>query len=124
MSRVEALPTLSQIALGGGSQQKRELTEVGVFRDDYEIVFPCEVPDSAICCGVESKIYDMAAVGVLVGEHSDKSKRQVLVEQELHAGVARRRSRIAANSIAARTCCSVSSGKSLTISEDVIPEAR
>ena len=46
---------------------------------------------------------DVLALRVLDREHADQASRQVLVEQKLHAGVASRRSRSAANSIAART---------------------
>ncbi len=60
----------------------------------------------------------------LDSERTAKVPGQVLVEQQPHAGVASRRSRIAANSIAARTCSAVNSGKSATISSMVMPDAR
>jgi hypothetical protein len=70
-----------------------------------------------------SNVRDVGALGLLDREHADEPPRQVPVEQKLHAGVASRRSRSAANSSPAQTCRSVSSGKSPTISSTVIPDA-
>ena len=85
---------------------------------------PSKVPYRAICCRAEAEFGDMGTVGIVGLQHADETARQVLIEQQPHAGVARRRSRSAANSMAARTCFSLNSGKSPTICEGVIPEAK
>src|SRR4051812_13650235 len=73
---------------------------------------------------IKPDIGHVGAVRELFGEPTDQQPGQVLVKQQPHAGVASRRSRTAANSIAARTWSSVSSGKPPTISAVVIPPAR
>ena len=124
MSIVDALPSLTQITFGGGTVQERELAEVGVFRHDHEPVLAGIRPDLGIRRRVKADLRDVSAVRILDREHANEMPRQVLVEQEPHAGEASRRSRSAANSIAARTCRSDSSGKSATICSVVIPDAR
>ena len=52
---------------------------------------------------VETNAGDVLATRELDSELTNKMPGQVLVEQQPHAGVASRRSRIAANSIAALT---------------------
>lgn len=104
--------------------QKGELTEIGILRHDHIVVLTGPCPDLDIRCGVEPDLCDVATLAVLDGQLANEVPRQVLIEQQPHAGVARRRSRIAANSIAARTCSSLSSGKSLTICSLVMPDAR
>ncbi len=100
---------------GRRAVQEGELTEIGVLRHDHIAVLTGPRPDLSIRRRVERDLCDVATLGVLDGQLANEVSGQVLIEQQSHAGVERRRSRIAANSIAARTCSSVSSGKSLTI---------
>lgn len=85
---------------------------------------PAPGPDLDVRCGVEPDLCELVTLGVLDGQLANEVPRQVLVEQPSHAGVAGRRSRIAAKSIAARASSSVGSGKSLTICSLVMPDAR
>ena len=82
------------------------------------------LPDLDIGRRVETNAGDVLATRELDRELTNKVPGQVPVEQQPHAGVASRRSRTAANSIAARTCPAVNSGKSATISSTVMPDAR
>lgn len=66
----------------------------------------------------------MSALGEQIGDTTDKPTREILIEEQPHAGEARRCSRTAANSSAARTWSAVNSGKSATIASVDIPDAR
>ena len=66
----------------------------------------------------------MNTLRVLISEPANEYARQVLIEEQFHADVARRCSRIAANARAARTWSVVNSGKSATISSVVISNAK
>ena len=89
--------------LGRRAVKKRKLPEIRVLRDDHESVLTCVCSDLVVGRNIESDLGDVAAVRELVSELADQMARQVLIEEESHAGVARRRSRIAAKPIAART---------------------
>ena len=102
---------------------ERQLAEVGVLRDDDVVILTGVLPDLPIGRCVEAQGSHVLTSGEHLLQGADQPSREVLVEQQLHA-VARRRSRSAANSMAARTCSDVSSGKSATISAVVIPDAR
>lgn len=81
-------------------------------------------PHVPIARSVQRDVDHVETVGERVGQHVDEPPRQVLVEQQPHAGVANRRSRSAAKANAARTWASVSSGKSATMSAVDMPAAR
>ena len=87
----------------GWTVQERQLAEVRVLRHDHEVMVAGVRPDLGVGGRFEPHLRDVLALRVLDREHADQASRQVLVEQKLHAGVASRRSRSAANSIAART---------------------
>ncbi len=110
--------------LRGRPIQKRELPKIRVLRQDDQPLVRRVLPDLDIGRRVETNAGDVLATRELDSELPNKVPGQVLVEQQPHAGVASRRSRIAANSIAARTDSAVNSGKSTTISSTVIPDAR
>jgi hypothetical protein len=110
--------------LRGRPVQKRELPKIRVLRHDDQPLDRRVLPDLDIGGRVETNAGHVLATRELVREQTDKVSGQVLVEQQPHAGVASRRSRIAANSIAARTWSAVNSGKSVTISSTVMPDAR
>ena len=123
MSFVDALPSRSQMALGGGPFRNANWRKSESFET---ITKPCSPAYDQISLSVAASrpTSDVAAISELLSKLANKVARQVLVEQQFHAGVARRRSRIAAKPIAARTWSSDSSGKSATISPLVIPDAR
>ena len=110
--------------LGRRSEEQGKLTEVAVLRDDDLAALPCVLPDLPIRSRVQTDLGNMDAFGILIGKSANEYARQVLIEEQLHAGVARRCSRIAANARAARTWSVVNSGKSETISSVVIPDAK
>ncbi len=82
------------------------------------------IPDRAICRRLQPEFGDVTTVRKVALQHFDEPARQILIEEQLHAGVTSRRSRIAANSSAAATCRSASSGKSSTMSWADMPEAK
>jgi hypothetical protein len=106
--------------LRGRPVQKRELPEIRVLRHDDKPLVRRVLPDLDIGRRVETNAGDVLATRELDSELTNKVSGQVLVEQQPHAGVASRRSRIAANSIAARTWSAVNSGQLGKICDDLI----
>jgi hypothetical protein len=70
---VEALPTRSQRALGGGTVEEGELAEVGVLRRDHVVVLGGVVPDLSVGRRVEAEGADVGAVGELGREDGDET---------------------------------------------------
>jgi hypothetical protein len=97
---------------------------VAVLGNDDVAALACVLPDLPIRRRVQADLGNMDALGILIGKLANEYARQVLIKEQLHAGVARRCSRIAANARAARTWSVVNSGKSATISSVVIPDAK
>jgi hypothetical protein len=99
--------------------------KVVVFRDDDEAITLGEFPDSFIVIARKIDIANVKTARKARQQDLDKSKRQILVKQNLHATDPRsRRSRSAAKAKQARMSSTVSSGKSARISASVIPDAR
>lgn len=120
---VEAFPTRSQTTFGGGPWRNASWRKSESFETIPRSWSPAYSQISWSVAVVEPDRRDVLALGKQIAQLTHEVPGEVLVEQELHA-VASRRSRSAANSIAARTSSGVSSGKSATISSVVIPEAR
>jgi hypothetical protein len=72
ISIVVALPSLTQIAFGGGPC-RNELAEVGVLRHDHEIVLAGIRPDLGVGCRVEPDLGDVLARWVLDREHRNET---------------------------------------------------
>jgi hypothetical protein len=111
--------------LWGMASHQSPSQEVVVFRDDSEPFVFRQPPDALVVVAGKPDITNVATPGK-AGRHGiEKTKRQVLVDQRLHATDPRsRRSRSAANTKQARISSLVSSGKSAKISASVMPEAR
>ena len=87
------------MALGGGPFRKANWRKSESFDTITKPCSPAYVQISLSVAEVETNFGDMAAIGEL----DNKVPRKILIKQQFHAGVARRRSRIAAKPIAART---------------------
>ncbi len=121
---MDTLPRRNQTTFGGGPFRNASCRKSESFDT---MTNPWSAAYSQISTSValvETNAGDVLATRELDSELPNKVPGQVLVEQKPHAGVASRRSRNAANSIAARTCAAVNPGKSATISSTVMPDAR
>ena len=85
------------------TKKKRELPEVSVFRHNGQAVLLRELPHGAIIGSVKVRIDHMLRVRVYVGQKSDQTTREILIEKQSHADAASRRSRSAAKERAACT---------------------
>jgi hypothetical protein len=81
----------------------RSFHEVGVFRHDGQAVLLRELPHGAIIGSVKVYIDHMLRVRVHVGQKSEQTTGEILIEKQSHADAARRRSRSAAKERAACT---------------------
>lgn len=99
--------------------------KVVVFRDDSEPFVFRQPPDALVVVASKPDITNVTTPGKSRRQGIEKTKRQILVDQRLHAtDPRRRRSRSAANTKQARISSLVSSGKLAKISASVMPEAR
>lgn len=95
------------------------------FRDDGKTFVLRKSPNPLVVHPCEPHISHVATPGKTGQKNIDEAKRQVLVDERLHATDPRsRRSRSAANTQQARMSSLVSSGKSARMSASVMPEAR
>ena len=108
------------------AENKATLVEVGVLGDDCQPMLGRVPPDDVVIGRRETNIADVRGTGVQVSEVGKQAGRQILVEQEPHAGGTdtNRRSRSAANARHARMSSRVRSGKSRRMASSVTPEAR
>ena len=99
--------------------------KVVVFRDDGETFVFRQPPAALVVVASKPDITNVTTPGKARRQGVEKAKRQILIDQRLHAtDPRRRRSRSAANTKQARISSLVSSGKSARISASVMPEAR
>lgn len=98
-------------------KQKAALLKIRVLRDDHESVLLGVIPDRGVGGILQPDFPHMRATRVEIAKKARKSRREILVEQELHAGsVASLRSRSAAKARQARMSSSVRSGNSFNTS--------
>ena len=109
-----------------GAVHEAALVEIGVLRNDQEAVSHGICPDGVIVGAGQPDVTHMGGVGEDLGQRLYETRRQILVEEELHTGGtdASLRSRSAANARHARMSSAVRSGKSARIWASVMPEAK
>jgi len=71
---------------GSAAEQGTSLRKIGIFGDNDEAVVPGILSDLDIRSSTQSAIGDVKGAGVDLGEGTCQSRRQVLVEEELHSG--------------------------------------
>jgi hypothetical protein len=108
------------------AQQEAPLVEIGVLRDDRKAVGDGVSPDAIVVCRLQANLADMSRARVKIAEDHEQTGREVLVEEQPHAGGTETnlRSRSAAKARQARMSSRVKSGRSRRMSSSVIPDAR
>lgn len=107
------------------SIQKATLAKIRIFAHNCVGESCCEIPHGPIRRRLKSKVSHVRRTWKGIVQNPHEVRRQVLVEEQDHAGIEiRRRSRSAAKARQARISSAVKSGKSARISASVIPEAR
>src|SRR5205823_4153648 len=93
---------------------------------DREPILGCVSPDGVVIGSLKANLADMRRARVEVAEDGEETGREVLVEEQPHAGGTETnlRSRSAAKARQARMSSRVKSGKSRRISSSLIPDAR
>src|SRR5712664_2659439 len=83
-------------------------------------------PDGVVVGSLQANLADMRRVRMEVADEGEETGREVLVEEQLHAGGTETnlRSRSAAKARQARMSSRIKSGKSRRISSSLIPDAR
>jgi len=121
-----AVPSPNPDYLGRVPQQEAPLVEIGILRDDREPMLGGVSPDGIVIGSLQANLADMRRARVEVREDGEETGREVLVEEQPHAGGTETnlRSRSAAKARQARMSSRVKSGKSRRISSSLIPDAR
>lgn len=109
-----------------GSRKEAQLPKVGILRYDCKTAGLRILPDRGIVRGCEPHVADVFGAREEVDDLSYEPRREIFIEEQLHAAGTenRRRSRSAANARQARTSSEVRSGKSASISTSDMPAAR
>src|SRR5574341_2018251 len=100
--------------------------KISVLGHDHEPVLGCIGPHCFIVGRLQANVTDVRGAWVGIRKRPYQPGRQVVVEEQFHAGGTERslRSRSAANARQARISSRVRSGKSARISSSDMPEAR
>ena len=96
MTRVGWLPQRSQMTLGGRAIQSNHVCKIGILGHQEESVGFGVLPKDAVIGLGQANQADLTGAGEEVSKGLTEFEAEVLVEQQLHAAVRRRRSRSAA----------------------------
>src|SRR5437773_8735430 len=121
-----AVPSSNPDYFGRVPPQKAPLVEIGVLRNYCEPALRGVPPDGVVIGSLQANLADMRRARIEVREEGEEAGREVLVEEQPHAGGTETnlRSRSAAKARQARMSSRVKSGKSRRISSSLIPDAR
>src|SRR5437899_10635035 len=106
-------------------QQEAPFVEIGIPRDDREPMLGSVSPDGVVVGSLQANLADMRRVRIEVADEGEETGREVLVEEQLHAGGTETnlRSRSAAKARQARMSSRIKSGKSRRMSSSLMPDA-